>query len=663
MHPASLSFDTTVKMKYNDGQTTMQPNAQNLILKKDWLYALLATALAAIPRLCCLNVIEFKHDEAKHYRTIYFLTHGAWRWVGADSSQAPFPKPPLFTYTLAIPMALSRDPRIVTGFLGVLAALAAGLLYLTLCRFMKKRAAFAAALLFASNPQAILYSRKLFTADLLPPLCTLFLASGAAFLISSRRDIGRSAILAAFTFALLVMTTFSPMLLLPALALLFLERRRDLKPAHLAGACAAVFAPFIPYLIAITPKLPAMRASDTGEAITAPPPILAWIWSLLQGIPWPVHPLSIDGLVACALLILSLAGLGFLLGKARTKEASWSRFFLAWLILSSLLALLVPFQIHPHYLVILYPTLFILPAAGIEIVSQKANRAGWVAFFLVIAIAIWGIWHFGQTLQAAASGTEWFGTPLGYWQRAAQQARSLFKQERADEILLIMPGDETWDQKGYGLSALLSDTPHRVVDGQNVIVYPPHRSVIVIASEVNRARALLAPCTQDLGKDLAASPFGGTYAYYLWDPDQAHAALCTESLIAADAQWTSGTRLRGYNVSGAIEPGSTLQVTIYWETTTGPIDTDVHWFNHLEDQEGQRWAQLDMEGWPTENWRPGDRILTHFDLSIAADAAPGPYILRVGQYAYRSPEDIENIPVIDTAGNPADYAVTLPIPE
>jgi hypothetical protein len=53
----------------------------------------------------------------------------------------------------------------------------------------------------------------------------------------------------------------------------------------------------------------------------------------------------------------------------------------------------------------------------------------------------------------------------------------------------------------------------------------------------------------------------------------------------------------------------------------------------------------------------------HFDLPIAADAASGPYVLRVGQYIYHSPESIENVPVIDAARNPADYAVTLSVPE
>jgi hypothetical protein len=226
-----------------------------------------------------------------------------------------------------------------------------------------------------------------------------------------------------------------------------------------------------------------------------------------------------------------------------------------------------------------------------------------------------------------------------------------------------MPGDDEWNQKAYGLDALLSDTSHRTVDGQTAVVYPPHPSILVIASEVQSTIDLTAPCTQDLESDVVASPLGGTYHYRLWDPAGASAAACTANLSPADAQWASGVRLLGYGVSGSPRPGETLRVVLHVETTQGPLETDVHWFNQLEDQEGRRCGQFDHVGWPAERWQPGERVLLHFDLPIAENAAPGPYILRVGQYVYHSPEDIENIPVVDVAGNPADYAVTLPIPE
>jgi hypothetical protein len=631
---------------------------QKLAQKKEWFYTPALIVLAAVPRLCCLDLVEFKRDEANHYRIAYFLTRGHWRWIGSTASIG-LPKPPLFVYTLSLPLMVSKDPRVVTGFLGLLAALAAGVFYLVLRRFLNKRASFAAALLFALNPQAVMYGRKLFTADLLPPLCCLFLAAGMAFLVSPRRHAGRLAILTAFAFALVILTTFSPMMLLPALVVLFLERRRDLRPAYWVGAGAALILPFIPYLIAVMPRL----AGVAGIAAASEPsdgarPILAWVWTLLQGVSWPENLLSADGLAALVLAALSLAGLLFLLNQARKRQGRWARFFLAWLLLSPLVALVMPFKLHPHYFVALYPLVFVLPAAGVELAARKANAAGWIALFLVIVITIWGIQSLNSTLQAAASGADWFGTPVGYWWRAAEQARSLAAERSASEVLLVLPDD----QDGR-LDALLGDTPHRVVDGQTSVVYPPHPAVLVIGSGVENTLALTAPCTQDLAADLAASPFGGTYRYRLWDPAHADATACTDTLLPADARWASGVRLLGYGVSGTSKPGETLHIVIHWETTQGSLEADVHWFNHLEDQEGRRWGQRDLLGWPAERWQPGDRVLLHFDLPIAADAAPGPYVLRVGQYIYHTPENLENIPIVDVAGNPADYAVELSIPE
>ncbi|MBN1814452.1 MAG: glycosyltransferase family 39 protein [Anaerolineae bacterium] len=644
-------------MLYNDRQAPMLHIARKLTPKKEWFYTLALIVLAAIPRLCCLDLVEFKRDEANHYRMAYFLTRGHWRWTGSTASIG-LPKPPLFVYILSLPLMVSNDPRVVTGFLGLLAALATGVFYLVLRRFLKGRAAFAAALLFALNPQAVMYGRKLFTADLLPPLCCLFLAAGVALLVSPRRHAGRLAILTAFTFALVILTTFSPLMLLPALVVLFLERRRNLRPAYWAGAGAALILPFVPYLIAVMPRRSAIMSIGTvSESSDSTRPILAWIWTLLQGVSWPANLLSVDGLVALVLAALSLAGLLFLLNQTRKRRGHWARFFLAWLLLSPLFALVTPFKIHSHYFVALYPLIFVLPAAGIELTARKANAAGWIALFLVIAIAIWNVHGLSGILQAAASGANWFGTPAGYWWRAAEQARSLAADRSATEVLLVLPDD----QDGR-LDALLSDTPHRVVDGQTTVVYPPHSAVLVIGPEVGTTLALTAPCTQDMASDLVASPFGGTYHYRLWEPAHADAALCTDVLLPADAQWASGIRLLGYGVSGASRPGETLHVVIHWETSQGPLNADVHWFNHLEDQESQRWGQLDLTGWPAERWQPGDRILMHFDLPIAVDAEPGPYILRIGQYIYHSSENLENIPVIDKAGNPADYAVTLPIP-
>jgi 4-amino-4-deoxy-L-arabinose transferase-like glycosyltransferase len=637
----------------------MTQTTRRSVPNQDWFYTLTLSVLAALPRLYRLDLAEFKLDEANHYRMAYFLTRGAWRWVGSTSSVG-FPKPPLFIYTLALPLTLSPDPRLAVGFLGILAALAAGVFYLVLRRYLGKPAAFGAALLFAFNPQAVLYARKFFTADLLPPLCVLFLAVGLAFLESPSQRIGRLATSTTLTFALLLLTTFSPLVLLPTLGLLLWDRRRDMRRRHWLGAGAALVLPFLPYLAAVLPRIPdALAGTDGVTSSTGPLLLLNWTWELLSGSPWPEDVFSIPGIAALALALLSLAGLLFLLDQARKKESGhWARFFLSWLCLSPLLMLVVPIEIHAQYLVILYPLLFVLPAAGMELITRRSNLAGWGVLVLLGITAIWQAQTWTGILHAAAAGVEGYGTPLGYWWRATELASALSEREGAKEVLLLMPGDRSWDERANGLDALLSDTPHRVVNGHTTLVYPPHPAIFLIAPEVEAAAALTFPCTQPLA-DLTASPSGGAYHYRLWSPAHADASQCTQALSPVDARWASGARLLGYSVTGTAEPGATLHITLHLETPQGQPDTNVHWFNHLEDQAGGRWGQFDHVGWPAARWQPGDQVLLHYDLSIAPDAASGPYVLRVGQYTY---PEITNIPILDAAGNPADYAVTLPVP-
>jgi len=621
--------------------------------KRDRLYAVILFTVAAALRLYRLDLAEFRLDEANHYRMAYFLTRGDWRWVGSTSSIG-FPKPPLFVYALSLPLAISSDPRIATGFLGILAALAVGAFYLVLRRFWGRRGALCAALLFALTPQAILYARKLFTADLLPPLCTLFLAASIAYLKSKPRRAGGLAARVTFAFALLLLATFSPLLLLPTLALLLLERRRDLGPLHWLGAAATLILPFVPYLAAVKDRLPAALVG-TGDFSSplSPATLLDWLWGL-SGAPRPSEILSVAGLAAGLWAILSLVGLAFLVSQARKRHAGGpARLLLSWLCLPTLLALLAPVKVQPHYLAILYPPLFALPAAGVEFLSRRARARmlARIALLFLIMTASWQAWEWTSALSEEASSQ----TSLGQRWQTAERTRALVERESTAEALLLLPDDHRWDEQANVLDALLSDTPHRLVNGNVAVVYPSHSAILVIAPQVKAAASTTFPCTQDLG--------GEGYGYRLWNPAGASAAACTDDLMSADAQWASGVRLLGYSAAGTARPGETLYVTLHVETTQGPLETDVHWFNQLEDQEGRRWAQFDHAGWPAERWQPDERVLLHFDLHIAPDAAPGPYVLRVGQYVYYSPENLENIPVIDKAGNPADYAVALPIPD
>ena len=139
----------------------------------DMLLLLVVLLLAGTLRLAHLGQIQFKLDEAKHLEAAQRLVAGGGlSLVGSRSSVGPA-KPALFTWLLALPALLGRDPRLAAGFIALLNTAAAGGLFWLGRRYYGRLAAGIAALLYAVNPWAVLYGRGIFTADVLAPFCLL----------------------------------------------------------------------------------------------------------------------------------------------------------------------------------------------------------------------------------------------------------------------------------------------------------------------------------------------------------------------------------------------------------------------------------------------------------------------------------------------------------
>ena len=113
----------------------------------------------------------------------------------------------------------------------------------------------------------------------------------------------------------------------------------------------------------------------------------------------------------------------------------------------------------------------------------------------------------------------------------------------------------------------------------------------------------------------------------------------------------------GYGWSGELEPGGTVRWTLYLHIDgEPPAGSDFHWFNHLLDDEGIQWGQMDGAGLPASEWRTGDTVLVWFDIAISPDAPAPPYFIRNGMYAY---PEIVNVSLLDEAGNPAGEFIEL----
>lgn len=106
--------------------------------------------------------------------------------------------------------------------------------------------------------------------------------------------------------------------------------------------------------------------------------------------------------------------------------------------------------------------------------------------------------------------------------------------------------------------------------------------------------------------------------------------------------------------SVTVEPaaaGESLPIALRWTVTAAPPAGEA-WstFAHLVDMTGYRWSQADQDGYPAEQWTPGEVILERIDLPVMPGTPPGEgdlYGLRLGRF---DPATGERLPRVDAAG-------------
>lgn len=141
------------------------------------LLFLLIFLTAGLFRLTNLDLIEFKADEAINLFLASRPLFGHPFPPGGTVSSIGILNPPLFNYFLFPLVAISTDPRIVSFFIGLINSLAVGFFFLVVRRFFGKTEALLAGLLLAFSPWAILFSRKIWTQNLIVPLMVLLFFS------------------------------------------------------------------------------------------------------------------------------------------------------------------------------------------------------------------------------------------------------------------------------------------------------------------------------------------------------------------------------------------------------------------------------------------------------------------------------------------------------
>jgi hypothetical protein len=123
--------------------------------------------------------------------------------------------------------------------------------------------------------------------------------------------------------------------------------------------------------------------------------------------------------------------------------------------------------------------------------------------------------------------------------------------------------------------------------------------------------------------------------------------------------------LTGYRLSGVVQSGEPLTVTLYWradEQPAGDYRTFVHLLNKSGDGIGQLLAQHDCPPrcgrYPTSVWQMGDIVPDEHFLEVPALPVGARVHLVAGMYL---PDTLERLPVLGSDGRMPDDLIPLPL--
>jgi 4-amino-4-deoxy-L-arabinose transferase-like glycosyltransferase len=642
--------------------------------------------LAAWLRFHRLDQAEFLWDQAEISRWALNMARQAKiTWIGPWSS-TQLDTFPGAIWLLAIPYAISTSPVFATGFVAAINLLTVVGCYFLVRRWFGRVAAIVATTLFAVAPWAVIYSRKIWHTELLPPFVLLYVVAGWFAFVRGRRW----ALLAhCLALAALVQLHFTALAFMPLTILWALIFRKRFEWRVLLVGTLLALLTFVPYFIVDAGKdwknvqrfTELMKQPSTVDADAA-----YATWVITTGLDLDLltgpdrYPDFVSATPNIRWLFFALGGLTVVAGvialwravrQARTgldDETAAALMATTWLLMPALFLTRHNTYVAPHYFTVTFPAQFILigwlAALTWRWVGRRTQVAQGALIVLVAVLAIAQTYEVISVLRFVMShDTRWgYGTPIAYEIRAVETVTRLGEEMGGAEVILLSEGDEP---RMYEMPAaadiLMYDKPHRSVDIRTALVVPAGPAVYWTTFDMTLGEELLATLSPELVEERIPLREGDrSFRFYRWSGGEP--ALPSVTLLGdGPVTWANGAQLVGYVLSGDPKPGGMIRWTLVWRATDSPSD-DVyyHWFNHLLDEHGQFQGQRDGPSVLPAYWRSGDIILNWFEIPIAPDALVGDYTMRVGMYVY---PEMKNLPVVDEKGRqlPAEWVEIGPI--
>jgi hypothetical protein len=649
----------------------------------------LVLLLAAYLRLNHLDWTEFKQDEANLSQIAYNMARTGVIPLHSIGSSTGVMNLPLGVWLLAIPYAVSGSPIVATAFLAGLNVLAVACCYALARAWFKPWSryyilgALVAALLFATAPWAVLFSRKLWANNFFPLFVIGWAWTGWLTFVKRRPRwlIGHAALLGAG-----ILLHYYMLMLAPVSAMWFIAfiKRVSWRIALLAAIVfVLLFAPFLsvdaergwPNITRFVALFQQPPVSDTSALNSA------WLLSTgleihsLAGpqefenfrslVPWSDGMSWLVGLLAIAGLIIAAIDVLRAVPRRRWDDRSAVALLLVtWLIIPIIGQLSHRTPLYVHYFQIILPAPFVIvgyvvaratltPALSLK----RRGSASLVPALLAGVVAIIALAQAYQTIAlqqfvASRPTPGAMSIPIGYYERIVQQAKEALQQTGGAEIIVNTRGsDPNSDEYPAIFNFLLTDVPHRFVDvGQPARPYPSASHIQI--DYAPHESALLAEAGRDLIGEITLR--AGEQPGRVYRSDGYSNPPC--DVMATPSRWQNDVSLLSAQID-PVKPGTQAAIHLCLKIEQ-PATEEYHWTAQLWDKNGRRWAQVDDNGYPTRYWRAGDVITQDLLLDLPADLPAGDYLLRVGQYTW---PEVKPVLVIDVAGNPQADAVEIPV--
>ncbi len=352
-------------------------------------------ALAAALRLNAIDYTEFKRDEADAaYQTLTWAREGVFP-ATAQGTSIGVKQPPLIEYLLLPAAYITADPATLSAYVALFNVAGIYLCYLLASDLFGWRAGITSALLFAANPWAVLYARKLWPQDFMPAFTILFVYSAYQWGVR-----GRGKYLAPALFLLpclwsLHLTTIA-LAALPAMLWAAYKPAVDFRYVLAGlGSAALVFSPYLMHEYGRGfDDFRALAAQVDGAGYVpkgfAQPVVMATTYGFestlgADNARFEAAATRIPLLDAAAAAAL-LCGVALAAASSRREPAYLT--LLAWLAAAALAPLalfLTGKQFHAHYFLLFFPLQFILSGVFVDRLLSRLCREGRSAWAAVVA--------------------------------------------------------------------------------------------------------------------------------------------------------------------------------------------------------------------------------------------------------------------------------------